>query len=148
MIRARRTPDGRLEQVLPDGSTRPLEDSTDWDRFDAITDEQAYQNALDDPDNPPLTPDRLAKMRRVPKPKHLRLKLGLSQEEFARLFEISLNTLRAWEDGSRHLDRTAVSYLTVIEKNPDAVRQALNAAPSEQASTADEVSEPPRRRTG
>ena len=148
MIRARRTPDGRLEQVLPDGSTRPLEDASDWDRFDAITDEQAFQNALDDPDNPPLTPERLAKMRRVPKPEQLRLKLGLSQEEFSRQFEISLNTLRAWEAGSRHLDRTAVSYLTVIEKIPDAVRQALNAKPSERELTVEEESEAPRRRAG
>jgi putative transcriptional regulator len=148
MIRARRTPDGRLEQILPDGSTRPLEDNSDWARFDAITDEQAYQNALDDPDNPPLTPERLAKMRRVPKPEHLRLNLGLSQEEFARQFEINLGTLREWEEGSRHLDRTAVSYLTVIEKNPDAVREALRPEQSEYQLAAEEVMEAPRRRAG
>jgi hypothetical protein len=53
MIRARRTADGRLEQILPDGTTRPIEEESDWTRFDAITDEEAYQNALDDPDNPP-----------------------------------------------------------------------------------------------
>lgn len=125
IVRARRTPDGRLEQILPDGSTRPLVGTTDWARFDAMTEEEIERNALDDPDNPPLTPERLAKMRRVPKPELLRRKLGLTQEEFARQFEISLSTLRAWEDGSRHMDRTAVSYLTVIEASPDAVRRVL-----------------------
>ena len=55
IIRARRGPDGLLEQILPDGSTRPLEGMTEaeWARFDAMTEEEIYQNALDDPDNPP-----------------------------------------------------------------------------------------------
>jgi putative transcriptional regulator len=135
MIRARRTPDGGLEQILPDGSTRPLPrmSEADWARFDALTEEEIEQNALDDPDNPPLTPERLAKMRRVPKPQQLRLSMNLTQEEFARRFEISLRTLRDWEERKRHLDRTAVSYLTVIEKNPDAVMQALGTGPVEHA---------------
>jgi hypothetical protein len=46
------------------------------------------------------------------------------------------------------LDRTAVSYLTVIEKIPDAVRQALNAKPSERELTVEEESAAPRRRAG
>ena len=101
MMRARRTTDGELEQILPDGSTRPLEGMTeaDWARFDAITDEEAYQNALDDPDNPPLTAERLAKMRRIPNVRRLRQRLSLTQEEFARQFHIALGTLRDWEQG-------------------------------------------------
>ena len=145
MVTARRTPDGRLEQVVPDGSTRPLEGMTDWARVDAMTDEEAYQNALDDPDNPPLTSEQLARMRRIPDPSKIRLAMNLTQKEFARQFEITLGTLREWEEGIRHLDRTAVSYLTVIEKNPDAVRQALNSgsiAPDEAPP------EPARKRAG
>jgi putative transcriptional regulator len=83
-IKARRTADGRLEQILPDGTTRPLVGQTDWARVDAMTDEEAYQNALDDPDNPPLTAEQLSKMRRVPNPRSIRLSLNLTQEEFAR----------------------------------------------------------------
>lgn len=124
-VRARRTPDGRLEQILPDGTTRPLVGQTDWARVDAMTDEEAYQNALDDPDNPPLTTEQLSKMRRVPNPAKLRKSMHLTQEEFARQFGIALGTLRDWEQRSRILDSTAKSYLRVIEKNPDAVRQAL-----------------------
>ena len=148
MVRARRTPDGRLEQILPDGSTRPLVGTTDWARFDALTEEEIEQNALADPDNPPLTPERLAKMRRVPNPKKLRLSLGLTQEEFSRQFEITLGTLRDWESGRRHLDRTAVSYLTVIEKNPDAVRQALSAEQSEHPLATEADMEVPTWRAG
>jgi putative transcriptional regulator len=127
MVRARRTPDGRWEQILPDGSTRPLErmSEADWARFDAMTDEEVYQNALDDPDNPPRTAAELARMPRVPNPKTLRLSLHLTQEEFARRFWINLGTLRDWEHGIRMPDGTAISYLRVIEKIPEAVMQAL-----------------------
>ena len=124
-IRARRGPDGQLEQILPDGSTRPLIGKTDWARLDAMTEEEIHQNAFDDPDNPPRTAAELAKMRRVPNPGTLRRSLNLTQEEFARQFEIALGTLRDWEQGVRMPDRTAKAYLRVIEKNPEAVREAL-----------------------
>lgn len=124
-IRVRRSSEGRLEQILPDGSTRPLEGQSDWASLDAMTEEEAYQNALTDPDNPPRSTAELARMRRVPNPKWLRLRLGLTQEQFARQFQIALGTLRDWEQGVRRPDSTAKAYLRVIEANPDAVRQAL-----------------------
>ena len=127
MIRARSNADGTLEQILPDGTTRPLEGKSDWARVDAMTEEEAYQNALDDPDNPPLTPERLAKMRRIPNPKKIRTALNLTQQEFACQFHIALGTQRDWEQHVRMPDSTAIAYLNVIEKNPEAVREALNA---------------------
>jgi putative transcriptional regulator len=136
MIRARRTPGGRLEQILPDGSTRPLEGQTDWAYLDAMTDEEAHQNALSDPDNPPLTDELLAKMRRVPNPLKIRLGLGLTQKEFARQFQIALGTLRDWEQGVRRPDSAGRAYLRVIEKNPEAVVEALNAGAPDQVAKA------------
>lgn len=127
IVKATRGPDRRLEQILPDGTTRLLEGKSDWARVDAMTEEEAYQNALDDPDNPPLTPERLARMRRIPNPKKIRLGLNLTQEEFARHFHIALGTLRDWEQHVRMPDSTAIAYLTVIEMNPEAAREALNA---------------------
>ncbi len=147
-VKARRGPDGRLEQILPDGSTRPLEGKSDWARVDALTEEEIERNALDDPDNPPLTPERLAKMRRVPNPKQLRLSMGLTQEEFARQFEIPLQTWREWEQAVRYLDRTAKTYLRVIEKSPDAVRQALGTDTREQPVAAEGAAEPRHKRVG
>jgi putative transcriptional regulator len=97
----------------------------EWARFDAMTDEEIEQNARDDPDNPPRTAAELAKMPRIPNPKKLRLSMNLTQEEFARRFWIHLGTLREWEQGLRMPDSTAISYLRVIEKNPEAVMQAL-----------------------
>lgn len=98
---------------------------TDWAYLAAMTDEEAHQNALDDPDNPPLTPEQLARFRRVPNPRQIREDLGLTQREFAKQFEISLDNIRAWEEGVRRPDSTAKTYLRVIQQNPEAVREAL-----------------------
>jgi putative transcriptional regulator len=38
---------------------------TDWARLDAMTDEEIMAAALSDPDAQPLSPEQLAKMRRV-----------------------------------------------------------------------------------
>lgn len=98
---------------------------TDWAYLAAMTDEEAHQNALDDPDNPPLTPEQLARFRRVPNPRQIREDLGLTQREFAKQFEISLDNIRDWEEGVRRPDSTAKTYLRVIQQNPEAVREAL-----------------------
>jgi putative transcriptional regulator len=100
--------------------------TTDWARLAAMTDEEAHQNALADPDNPPLTDAQLARMRRVPNPQEIREALGLTQREFAKRFEIALGTLRDWEQGARRPDSAAKAYLRVIQHNPAAVLAALD----------------------
>jgi len=97
-----------------------------------MTEEEIHRNALADPDNPPRTAAELAKMRRIPNPKKLRQRMSLTQEEFARRFHIALGTLRDWEQGVRHPDSAGRAYLRVIEKNPEAVIEALNAGTSDQ----------------
>ena len=99
---------------------------TDWTRVEALTGEQALQNALADPDNPPLTDDQLARLRRVPDPQEIRQRLGLTQREFATQFQIALGTLRDWEQGARRPDSAAKAYLRVIAAAPDAVRRILH----------------------
>ncbi len=101
------------------------ENQTDWARLEAMTDEEALQNALNDPDSLPLTVEQLSRLRRVPNPKAIRLAMGLSQEAFARRFEIAVGTLRDWEQGAHIPDSAAKAYLRVIEADPDAVVQAL-----------------------
>ena len=98
---------------------------TDWTRVEALTGEQALQNALADPDNPPLTDEQLARMRRIPDPQEIRQRLGLTQREFSRQFQIALGTLRDWEQGARRPDSAAKAYLRVIAADPDAVRRIL-----------------------
>jgi putative transcriptional regulator len=125
IVHARRLPDGTVVQVFPDGSTQPIEDRTDWSRLEAMTEEEIEANALADPDNPPITPEELARMRRVPNPKRIREKLQLTQEAFSERFEIPLGTLRDWEQGASHPYGAARTLLRVIEQDPEAVANAL-----------------------
>jgi putative transcriptional regulator len=100
-----------------------------------LTGEQALQNALADPDNPPLTDDQLARMRRVPDPQEIRQRLGLTQREFSQQFQIALGTLLDWEQGARRPDSAAQAYLRVIAAVPDAVRRILQTEESQRIVT-------------
>jgi putative transcriptional regulator len=129
-IRAKHLPDGSFVQVLPDGTTRPFPpDQTDWAAPRAMTDEEINAAALADPDNPPITPERQARLKRVPQVKVMRRALRLTQEEFSARFRIPLGTLRDWEQGNSEPDQAARAYLTVIARDPEAVRKALAAPP-------------------
>ena len=103
----------------------------DWSAVDALTEEQVHAAALADPDARPLTEERLAKMRRVPRTKSIRRALGLSQEEFAARYHIPVGTLRDWEQGRFEPDAAARAYLTVIARAPDIVRRALEPLPAQ-----------------
>ena len=125
IIAARRQSNGTLVQVLPDGSTRPLEDKTDWARLRAMTDEEVLAAAMSDPDARPLTDEQLRTARRVPRAKTLRRALALTQEEFALRYHIPLGTLRDWEQGRCDPDQPARAYLTVIAHDPEGVQRTL-----------------------
>jgi putative transcriptional regulator len=58
----------------------------------------------------------------------VRVKLGMTQVEFAASFGFSINTLRHWEQGKRQPEGAARAYLLVIDRNPKAVQKALRAA--------------------
>ena len=57
--------------------------------------------------------------------KSLRVKLGMTQQEFCAMFGIALGTLRHWEQGDREPEGPALVLLNVVEKNPQAVIRAL-----------------------
>ncbi len=59
--------------------------------------------------------------------KAVRRRTGLTQEEFAAKFAISLGTLRHWERGDRVPRGTALVLLNVIAREPRAVMRALGA---------------------
>ncbi len=107
---------------------RAKADQHDWSRFDAMSDAQRHAAAALDPDAKPLTPDDFKRMKRTPQIRVIRRALGLTQEEFARRFHIPLGTLRDWEQGVATPDQSARAYLTVIARDPDAVRKALTPA--------------------
>jgi len=57
--------------------------------------------------------------------KALRAKVGMTQEQFAARFGFSTATLRHWERGDRSPHGPALVLLNVIERNPEAVIEAL-----------------------
>ena len=63
-----------------------------------------------------------------PKPvdvKAIRKRVKMSQAEFSRADGISTRAIQEWEQGGRQPDSAARAYLTVIAKEPVAVRRAL-----------------------
>ena len=62
--------------------------------------------------------------------KTIREKVDMSQEEFARQFGFSKRTLQHWEQGVRVPTGPARAFLTVIAREPDAVRRALLEQPA------------------
>ena len=55
----------------------------------------------------------------------IRVRLGLSQAEFAARFVFKLDAVQNWEQGRRRPDGAARAFLRVIEREPEAVQRAL-----------------------
>lgn len=58
----------------------------------------------------------------------LRTKLGLTQAAFAARYGFSVGRVRDWEQGRSPIDTPSRILLTVLDKEPEAVQRALNAA--------------------
>ena len=100
--------------------------------LDRVTDAEIDAQIADDLDTAPVfTPEELARARRVtpvldPQDiKALRARLGLTQEQFARRFGFSVETIRNYEQGHRQPTGPARVLLRVIASEPDAVTRAL-----------------------
>jgi putative transcriptional regulator len=61
-----------------------------------------------------------------PDVKAIRERLGLTQSRFAALMGVSGRTLQNWEQGRRQPDGPAKALLRVVEREPQAVLQALH----------------------
>jgi putative transcriptional regulator len=101
----------------------------DWSRLDAMSEAEKHAAALSDPDNRPLSEADMKRMKRTPRAKIIRRALGLSLEDFAARYHIPIGTLRDWEQGRAEPDQAARAYLTVIARDPEAVRRALRPPP-------------------
>ncbi len=58
--------------------------------------------------------------------KNIRAKVGMTQNEFASAFGISVSTLRHWERGDRTPQGPALVLLNVVASEPKAVLKALS----------------------
>jgi putative transcriptional regulator len=94
-------------------------------RLNAMTEDEIMAAALSDPDNPPLTPEELAKARRVSRVRVIRQRLGLTQAEFASAYRLPLPLVRDWELHRATPDQPARTLLLAIERDPDGMRALL-----------------------
>jgi len=62
-----------------------------------------------------------------PNPKKIRAKLNLSQSKFANLLNISVHTLRNWEQGRRNPKGPAKVLLNVADKHPEVFDEIIKA---------------------
>ena len=90
-----------------------------------MTDDERHVAALSDPDARPSTPEQLARFKPMALAKRTRLRLAMTQQDFADRFHIPVGTLRDWEQHRSEPDTTALAYLRVIERDHDAVLRAL-----------------------
>ena len=60
--------------------------------------------------------------------KAIRKGVSMSQSVFAQTFELSLDTIKGWEQGKRSPDAGSTNYLRMIKADPAGVLRALNAA--------------------
>ena len=58
----------------------------------------------------------------------LRRFVGLTQEQFAQAMEISVHTLRNWEQGRRNPEGPALALLRIVARHPRILRDNLEAA--------------------
>ena len=55
----------------------------------------------------------------------IRNSVNMSQAMFARTFQLSVDTVKGWEQGKRRPDTAAANYLRLIKADPEYVRRAL-----------------------
>jgi putative transcriptional regulator len=94
-------------------------------RLAAMTDADITRGAEMDPDNPPLSPNELARVKTARTVRRVRARTGLSQARFAQVFRISIGRLRDLEQGRTTADSALLAYLKVIDQEPELVKRAL-----------------------
>lgn len=123
----RRKADGSFVRVFADGGTEPYElPSIDTAAYDAMTDENIARQIAENPDAAPDVSDYPEEaFQRSVDVRSVRRKLDMTQAEFARTFAVPVGTLRRWEQRRRRPEGVARVLLQVIDREPEAVRRAL-----------------------
>jgi putative transcriptional regulator len=87
-------------------------------KLDATTEKQIAQHAEQD--------DAVAMQDAAKFARRVRRRLGFSQAEFATRIDVSLETIRNWEQGKRSPTGAAKALLKVLDKAPEAALAALH----------------------
>jgi putative transcriptional regulator len=92
----------------------------DKERLKAITDAEI---AADSDTAPDVSDKALA-----PEPRVLRAAAGMTQEEFARVLNVPIGTLRNWEQGRTPPDAAAATLFRLMAKDLNHILELLEAA--------------------
>jgi len=108
-----------------------MKSKTNWRKLRSLSESEVIARANSDPDAPLLTEKELKGFKRVNPTgeidvKAVRTRLGLSQEEFAHYFGVSVRTLQEWEQHRRRPTATARNFLQVILRAPKLVQKILS----------------------
>ena len=102
-------------------SARDALAATDWSKVDAMTDEDIARQIASNPD---AAPD----MAPVIDVRAIRLRLDLSQDDFAAAFGFTVDQIKGWEQGRSRPLGGVRAYLTIIDRDPKRVISLLRAA--------------------
>ena len=105
----------KVDPTMPD--TFP-EGRVDERRLDETTEQDIARQQMSDDAESMQDAARFA--RRV------RKRLGLTQSEFSRRIDVSLDTIRNWEQGKRRPTGAAKALLKVLDKAPEVALKALD----------------------
>ena len=85
---------------------------------------QGLQEVIADAGGEPVDGIKKSVVYRI-NPQEIRRQLNMSQSQFSKAFGIPIRTLQCWEQGTRKIDATTISYLRTIAKFPNEVQAAL-----------------------
>lgn len=105
--------------------------TVDWERLDALTDDDIAAQIAENPDAAPDLSDAAPETVRPIHPSRgvnvrgIRAKLGLTQAAFAARYGFAIGTLRDWEQGRKQPEPATRTLLLVIERDPDLVANVV-----------------------
>ena len=101
----------------------------DWTKMDRMTDADIEHQIQENPDaareTSKVPKEKWRLVLPMPDVHAIRIKLGMTQENFAVAFGVSAATIRNWEQGRREAHGPARVLLMIIEQEPQAVLRAL-----------------------
>lgn len=95
--------------------------TTDWAAIDAMSDDDIARQIAADPD---AAPDMAPQID----VRAIRRAVGMTQTQFADVYEFSVRTIQEWERGAKRPSGPARTLLRAIKGDPEGLRRALAAA--------------------
>jgi putative transcriptional regulator len=129
-----------VRRTFAEARRRAENEPVDWDRIDAMTDEDIARQIAEDPD---VAPDMSEAIERgdfvrlhIVDLLGIRTRMKLSRDEFAARFGLDPTELIEWESVGGVPAEAIRTYLRVIERDPDAIARAVAAIKSEERAPA------------